>query len=378
MAVLIAATLMLMPFVLCCFGSGGGGGGVVIAAARSVNTTTLDRWPMIMAHDAATTYLKGGALNVVDTWAKTQQDGGAAGLLLCGARAFDWRPALLSNGTVIMHHGGVHIDHTMASALDEMVRFAGTHTLPEDLIFLGITGIEGGDKATLAVQSLLKARGIQWAPSCDSLKGMTVAQAATKYRLPGGGGAILAAFGCWAENYDPTVACSGYHHNSGSRSSSSSSSSGRSTNHGTFLHGGGGETGTEVVAAFTKGVGTNVKEDGKEEEEEYTCYNGSSTQSVPLSHMWSYINKTANIMPPGDGQLYTTQCIWQESTASVVIGELHGSSLLEDEVRSGLNWRLANRILSGQWPNPHGINMIEINNVCDGGPYLLSALRTLE
>ena len=57
-------------------------------ALKNPNTTLLGSWPMIHAHDAATTYLETG---IVDEWAKTQQDGGVASLFECGARALDWR-----------------------------------------------------------------------------------------------------------------------------------------------------------------------------------------------------------------------------------------------------------------------------------------------
>ena len=135
----------------------------LLASAKDPNSTVLNEWPMVMVHDAATTYLKGGFLHQVrekravlccvcggargshvcgvcvvgcvyaapytasaqheltrsqpppsasppprtqiNDWAKTQPDGGAGGLLKCGARSFDWRPKIKSDGSVIMHHG---------------------------------------------------------------------------------------------------------------------------------------------------------------------------------------------------------------------------------------------------------------------------------
>ena len=38
------------------------------AAALDPAATPLNAWPMIMAHDAATTYLQGGVLHPVNTW----------------------------------------------------------------------------------------------------------------------------------------------------------------------------------------------------------------------------------------------------------------------------------------------------------------------
>jgi hypothetical protein len=67
-------------------------GANVALAMKDIHTTPLNEWPMIMTHDAATTYLKGGGIHQINNWTKTQPDGGPAGQLNCGARAFDWRP----------------------------------------------------------------------------------------------------------------------------------------------------------------------------------------------------------------------------------------------------------------------------------------------
>ena len=44
------------------------------------------------------------------------------------------------------------------------------------------------------------------------------------------------------------------------------------------------------------------------------------------------------------------------------------------EEKSELNAQLASRVTSGAW-NVTTANLVEINNVCDGGPTLLAALR---
>ena len=89
---------------------------------RDPATTNVNEWPIIMAHDAATSYLKGGLLHQINNWAKTQQDGGPLGMLECGARAFDWRPKL-KKGSLIMHHGSIDVNLPMGSALDDMVKW---------------------------------------------------------------------------------------------------------------------------------------------------------------------------------------------------------------------------------------------------------------
>jgi hypothetical protein len=98
---------------------------VVVALDLSVtldpSVTPLNEWPMLQAHDAATTYLKSGLIN---RWAKTQQNGGISGMLNCAARAFDWRPTLTKDRKLLMHHGPDVINHPMSSALDELVAWS--------------------------------------------------------------------------------------------------------------------------------------------------------------------------------------------------------------------------------------------------------------
>ena len=311
-------------------------------AAKDPATTVLNEWPMIMVHDAATSYLEGGALHQINDWAKTQVDGGAQGELNCGARAFDWRPSLGSDGTVKMHHGSVNIDHAMADSLDEMVRWAAANgTAAQDLVVLGITACSGTGCAD-AVRKLLDARNITYITDCSELKGLTVAAAHDKAALPGGG-AILATFDCWVENYDSSVACSGF---------------------------GGKDLGDLPPPGTQAGVSSTSAT--------YTCYTDSDTRDFPVQRMKSYIKKVVAGGAPSDGQLYTVQALWQESAASVTVGELHGSNLLEDESRSALNSMVASMIQNAtELPDVSQLNMVEVNNVCDGGAHLLSVLRAI-
>lgn len=171
-----------------------------LTLAKSPDSTVLNEWPMIMVHDAATTYLEGGLLHQVNNWcapqrscgrdgccrAKTQPDGGAQGELNCGARAFDWRPAM-SDGTVKAHHGDVTIDHPMAGSLDEMVAWcAANGTDPSELVVLGITDCNG-DGCAAAVKTLLSARNITYITDCSELSSLTVGEAFKKAKLPNGG-----------------------------------------------------------------------------------------------------------------------------------------------------------------------------------------------
>lgn len=96
------------------------------------------------AHDSASGYLPHGG--VVDhqlfRWTKTQP-GGVGMQLGCGARALDWRPAV-SNSQLVMHHGDVIINHTMASAVAEMVECQCAAAEPGGALCRPVCGAQGG------------------------------------------------------------------------------------------------------------------------------------------------------------------------------------------------------------------------------------------
>jgi len=331
-----------------------------LTLAKSPDSTVLNEWPMIMVHDAATTYLEGGLLHQVNNWAKTQPDGGAQGELNCGARAFDWRPAM-SDGTVKAHHGDVTIDHPMAGSLDEMVAWcAANGTDPSELVVLGITDCNG-DGCAAAVKTLLSARNITYITDCSELSSLTVGEAFKKAKLPNGG-AILAIFDCWEENYDPSVACSGF----GDKSPVPSDRTGQQMDTAQIR---------QAVSEAHIAEQRNLSE-VTNEALTYTCYKDSSTKDFPVDRMKSYINKTTSAGPPSDGRLYTVQCLWQESASSVTVGELHGSTLLDDETRSGLNDMVNDMVLKKEI-EVNKLNMVEVNNICDGGTQLLATLRAI-
>ena len=69
------------------------------------------------------------------------------------------------------------------------------------------------------------------------------------------------------------------------------------------------------------------------------------------------------------------QAHWQSSTESVPLGLAHGSSVLKDEERAGVNSNLAAQIRGGAYPAAGALNLVELDNVCDGGDQVLAALR---
>ena len=301
---------------------------LVFLAAAKPDSTVLNEFPMIMVHDAATTYLLAGGIisQKVYDFTKTQPTGGATELLRCGARAFDWRPQL-KGGALQMHHGPILIEHSMSDAVDEMTSWCASS---DELVVLGITDCDGGDACVAAVKALLTSKNISYVTDCGELKGLTVAAAKERALLPAGGH-LLATFDCWQQNYNASIACRGF------------------------------------------GDAAAAEEGGAEAEAlTYTCWNTSATSSKPVGEMLAYLERVANQGPPSDGELYTAQALWEYGPEAIALGSLAGSSIIEDEEKSSLNAMVTARVAT--YAN---VNMIEVNNVCDGGPELYAALQKL-
>ena len=64
--------------------------------------------------------------------------------------------------------------------------------------------------------------------------------------------------------------------------------------------------------------------------------------------------------------MFAVQVLWQETPASIIVSGLHKSNIILDETRSELNHIIATKIMNDEI-NISRINLLEINNVCDGG-----------
>lgn len=333
--------------VFCCLASGSTFGSS-LAAATTVNgtenklfgldagETPLNEYPMIMAHDAATTYLEGGTFHPINKWTKTQPDGGLKALLDCGARSFDWRPKVNSDGTLIMHHGVVDVHVPMKDAVEETLSWIkSTNASHENFVHFEIADCEGDD-CLLKVTNLFSEYNITvYDDECSDLMDKTISEVLNLTRLSSSGGSLLVTSGCIDAEYNQSIACSGYQLSENDENRRDRSA---------------------VNLSFT-----------------YTCYADSSSKSKPLNEMWSYVDTVIERGPPAS-ELYSLQTLWQESATSIAIGEAHLSSLLLDESRSTLNRLVYERVESGEMDSSK-LNLIEVNNVCDGASDIIRSVR---
>lgn len=291
--------------------------------------TLLNQYPFIMTHDSGTGYLSsltsldneqklGG---VVNDWAQTQTTG-FGGQLACGARAFDLRPYETDDGDLIMHHGDIKVDYPLTDAVQEVIDFAGSN--PDELIILFLSHFDGASTAEQDSKDALSGLGV-YVAACAELTNLTVNGAMVLGELSSGGH-VLAMDGCVAENYDSSITCY----------VSSLSESNKDQVQGLF-----GET----------------------------CYGDDMTSRDAL---YAYLDEVTSATPASDGTLSMAQAHWQYDAYSVSAGTLEFSSIIKDEESSEVNSVLAQEKISGY----AYLNLLEVDNVCDSGLEILTAIRS--
>mmetsp|Transcript_15453 Transcript_15453/g.30820 ORF Transcript_15453/g.30820 Transcript_15453/m.30820 type:complete len:389 (+) Transcript_15453:195-1361(+) len=361
-------------------------------ALKDHSSIPLKEYGMIMAHDAASGYLSTARpiKGEVYDWTQTQTFPNtlASDLLSCGARSFDWRPAMVDS-VLKAHHGDVTIDHAFSDSLDEILDWAAENV--DELVLMHIWDCtsDGSADCGAAVLEELASKNVAVLDDCGKLTNATVGEVKALASASEAAGLVLALFpstdsgqGCSEANYDESIACWG---------TKSFSADVRRA-----------DESTGEVMACIEGHGVDLealyktlpREDRDAVQDcvdkydpsgssvsphdvsalfTYSCWDSSSSKSTPLDQMTTYMDMVSQKGPgQGDAPLYQMQALWEESTASVVIGELHLSSLVNDEVQSKLNALTAYYIASGRFSN---INYVEVNNVCDGGQNLLAALN---
>jgi hypothetical protein len=101
------------------------------------DTTLLTRVPMIM-HDAGSGYLP--EPSIVNRWAQTQSVS-LGEQLECDARAFDARPTVSSNGTVVWHHGSVVVSYSFVQSVGDIIGWLAKN--PTEIVLVLVWDYEG-------------------------------------------------------------------------------------------------------------------------------------------------------------------------------------------------------------------------------------------
>ena len=246
-------------------------------------------------------------------WAKTQ-DTGLVGQLNCGARAFDYRP-YYNKGELYAHHGGVQIHKRMSESISEILDWNEEYNT-NDLVLLYLSHFDGDEGCQDATIQLLQSSDIYTITDCTALGSLTYTDAKSKSKLTNGG-YLLAVVDCMEEYYDSTVNC----------------------------------------------YGSN-----------YVCYDSwpQNSSSIPMDKLESYMTSVTSSYPDNPNTLWMAQGHWQQTALTISLGTLHKSSIVNDELQSGVNNWLAQKIDEKAFSS---LNIIEVDNVCDGGMDIYNSLH---
>jgi hypothetical protein len=330
---------------------------------------------MIQTHDAGTGYLgkaQNPLTNIVWDFARTQV-GGVAQQLSCGARSMDWRPFLTTNGELVFAHGSVIVNYSMAAAAAEVVAWANAAgTSEDDMVVLEVVDCNGAecDSATIAA---FKASGIPvftGDAGCALATDWTLGAAMTASELVGGGHAV-AVMNCPMSStptYNESLSCTGF----------------KNITAGELFE-------TEAMACIAKpsmseGMAClqailGILDIGAH----FACYTGikGHDAQLPFSRLRDWLIASTSVPPPvvpgQRGLLTSIQGCWAQNVQSTVFSFLHDSSLIGDEAQPHFNTWLAQLLAPGNATVPSVlkyINLVGVNNVCNGGQQLLTTLRT--
>jgi hypothetical protein len=280
----------------------------------------------------------------INTWTITQgvsdKSKAITDQLNCGARALDLRPHVNKKGELIFHHDVIEVHVPFSQVMQEIVTWSGSHTGDDDLVLAMMSHCDGSNCMDLTTKALAAA-GVPVA-DCGQVSSMTLGSALSYSKLANGGH-VLAVFDCVDDNWVESNTCSG-HRNRRLAEKDQEPTSNVSTLKGNSFPG------------F------------------YGCWTDDNTHSYPVDRIFNYLKDVSKRGSRG-GRLYSMQALWQETKTTVELGLLDLSSLLIDEKNSKLNQQVADAVKQGPGGMFPHINLLEVNNVCDGGKDLLAALR---
>lgn len=195
----------------------------------------------------------------------------------------------------------------MSDSLTEIIEWNANYN-KDDLVVLYLSHFDGDDGCQDASVELLKTFNIYTITTCSTLGSLTYEDAKASAKLEKGG-YLMAIVDCMEEYFDSTITC----------------------------------------------YGSN-----------YVCYDSwpQNTSTIPWTKLSDYMTSVTSSIPDDPNTLWMAQAHWQQSALTISLGTLHNSSIVHDELQSGVNKWLAEKIDEKAFSN---LNMIEVDNVCDGG-----------
>lgn len=349
---------------------------LILAATLSDNSNDK-RWnrylntvAMIQSHDSVTGEISNELWqeNILNRFVKTQSNT-IVEQLDCGARSLDLRPylAAIDGGTLYAHHGAIIVDKKLEDTLDEILSWGRRN--PTELVVITFTHCVDhlfanyyySPDCRTRVLDLLASKNIKAISNCSDISMLTYGQALSK-------GTILAEFGCarntWYDKEANSLACWG---------KDPVTNMPYSCHRGEFFtyfedddETGSNAAGTDVLHLSNKPLIDYI----------YKSIESRirpTMSKIPWDNMKaSLVDKSKHSFVYPGSILWIIYANWQSTADSILLASLYNSSVVLDEELSGINRWLAKHIRRGMLPN---LNILCVDNVCDGGLELLSAIN---
>ena len=320
----------------------------------------------LFSHNAATGYLPSPhnpVAGAISSYGKNQL-GTVYEQLQNGARALDLRPYMLSNGTMIMHHGGIHLPVSLGRIVSDAVQWCEDN--PEELVLIFHSNLfhESSQDADnfLGLQEMKNIYnnfGVNYL-DCSSVYGLTVGD----------------TFGLASINPK-----NNNNNNNGDKKNGYLLALDAQDYYGSFC----GKMNwieDQLVTCYPKP--SYYYNYGEEKKAMNVRCTEQRKSKEPFKSLKNYILQSANndptdyryeLGPPED--LYNhpfneIQAFWQVDTYSIKKGLSQFSNLLDDNKKSRINENLVQIIYNGEFK---AISLFAIDNVALNGNAILSVLR---
>eukprot|EP00239_Pterosperma_sp_CCMP1384_P011520 CAMPEP_0197863904 /NCGR_PEP_ID=MMETSP1438-20131217/41709_1 /TAXON_ID=1461541 /ORGANISM="Pterosperma sp., Strain CCMP1384" /LENGTH=310 /DNA_ID=CAMNT_0043481961 /DNA_START=118 /DNA_END=1047 /DNA_ORIENTATION=- len=264
---------------------------VLLLLAPSVSSyevpgpSLLREWPVLTAHQAATTYLEATENS---RWVKTQPDGGFGKLLGCGARGLDVTPSV-RNGQLEMHRDDTHIKQPLEAALREVVEWTSAH--PGELVLVYLNQCQGVDCLSMTKELVnnMGLASIDQSNDCAVLENLTVDLAIRMGKQEGGGSLLVIWEPCVVENPPPSdMQCNRL-----------------IGEHSQILSNPSNQNAEKVQVSTSRRLLGRQMPDGEEQavdlELEYSCFD-DETKHQAFETLYGYMNQTLRV-PSGESAL---------------------------------------------------------------------------
>jgi len=344
------------------------------AAYAALNLdATLIQLPMLMAHNAATIYMKEASLLTLQNfYGKNQDKGGedekndAVGkfsdLLNCGSRALDLEIFDDSTSPVGFKHDFIEkIDGiTLQGGLTDIQSWSDQY--PQELVLLSVDCAKTTKMCSDRVLDVFKDSNIEFVTDCDMLKSMTVDQAMKK-------GPVLAiSDACVKQNWDAKLSCHG----------SMPSNTEEQTKEllDKFLPY--QDSPTSFLAEYDE---AKAKIDVFPT---YSCWEEDPNKDIPHKALFDSLDKVKTDYASST-VMWELQALWQGNDLGIILGmnqprplpasifSLQPSSSKNDVEKSNLNKKVFDYIQKNQ---PSDFNIVTMDYVCnESGKKIIGALR---